>query len=466
MKFFIGLFFLCCSTSNFAFEREEIRKGVVKIKFSNTIAFESNPYGSFLGSGFIVDQKNRLIATNNHVVPKDPGDIRIIFHNEIETRGTLIYTDIYHDFSIIQYEEIESNKDLKALKLGDFFSVKNYDKLLLSGNSEGQGITFKEGNVVELRMTRGIRHTLNMRTNLYGVRGTSGGPILNEKNEVVAVHARGSSSDSQSYDFAINYVKDALEKIIKKEKVPRYDMGYVLSYIFVNKIKKYLHGEKLINAYREKLKTLKGGLLKVNGVIAKSQAQKLKFEINDILVSINNQWIGDNLYLADKIVNENQELTFKIFRKGEFKTLSLKKENKNLGINEYITFAGGTFHEITPFSRYYWGNYSGEGIYMSQAQQGAITAKWGANRKNAPNNTEVIVIKINDRPVKNLKSFKEVIKSLNEKSRITVRVKDLLWNDSERELFVSFSSLQNYVNAHFVFNHENHRWVKKEDLSL
>jgi S1-C subfamily serine protease len=56
------------------------------------------------GTGFIVDAKEGIIATNKHVAGTSPSQIKITFENGESTQARLLHYDAWHDFAFYKIE--------------------------------------------------------------------------------------------------------------------------------------------------------------------------------------------------------------------------------------------------------------------------------------------------------------------------------------------------------------------------
>jgi serine protease Do len=135
-----------------------------------------------LGAGFVIDRSG-LIATNLHVIDQTT-DAQVIFRDGRSFPITSVRgIDENADLAIIEV----AASDLRALRLGDSDALGVGDRVYAIGNPLGFDYSMSDGLVGGLREIQGVR-SLQVSAGLAP--GSSGGPILNDRGEVIGV-ARG-----------------------------------------------------------------------------------------------------------------------------------------------------------------------------------------------------------------------------------------------------------------------------------
>src|SRR5579864_2333673 len=158
-----------------------------------------------LASGFLVSP-NGVVVTNHHVIDPDRGAVHIrvkIPRGDVFTDVRIIYAEARRDFAVIALK----GTGLPALPAGDSDKVEVGDRVIAIGNPKGLELTLTEGIVESVRLDpqngyRFIQHQAPISP------GSSGGPLLNMKGEVIGINAFG-VRDAQNLNGAIpiNYVK-------------------------------------------------------------------------------------------------------------------------------------------------------------------------------------------------------------------------------------------------------------------
>ena len=157
------------------------------------------------GSGFFV--KPNLIATNHHVIAG-------------AASGTAKLVDKYITYEIEGWTATDEDNDLALLKvsaygikplpLGNSDAVKIGETVYVAGNPKGLEGTFSDG-IISSRRDKYTKERFQMTAPISP--GSSGGPVLNGKGEVIGVSvAAHRDLDAQNLNFAIpsNYLKTLL----------------------------------------------------------------------------------------------------------------------------------------------------------------------------------------------------------------------------------------------------------------
>lgn len=162
---------------------------------------DSSGNPSALGSAFLVAP--RLLITNAHVA--NAGN-PVLAVGPVRIPLKIVRTDEKNDLAILSVDVDLTSKPLILASE----SVTPGEQIFAIGNPEGLEKTISQGIVSGLRK-KGDRDLLQITSPIS--HGSSGGPILNSKGEVVGV-AVGTLEDGQNLNFAvpIAYVKTFLEQ--------------------------------------------------------------------------------------------------------------------------------------------------------------------------------------------------------------------------------------------------------------
>lgn len=162
------------------------------------------------GSGFVINDK--LIATNVHVI--EGATSAYILENGVTKNLTVdgyVAIDRAHDLVILKVSELLENK----LTLNSTALPQIGETIYAVGNPKGFNGTFSEGIVSGIRELNG-NQVLQITAPISP--GSSGGPVLNSKGEVIGI-AFATFSGGQNLNFAIP-VK-YLESLETKISVPQ-----------------------------------------------------------------------------------------------------------------------------------------------------------------------------------------------------------------------------------------------------
>jgi len=161
------------------------------------------------GMGFVykVDDKNNYIITNYHVV-EDNNDIYVYNKNNKKEKATLLYFDKYTDIAILK---ISNKLNLKPIKI-------NYDKVKLNDEVYYFNINEKvidKGNIVALDKEVNLESSFYKANvidgNIYN--GNSGGPVLNNNNEVIGMLSLKEEDSNKGLYIPIENVMNIVTKL-------------------------------------------------------------------------------------------------------------------------------------------------------------------------------------------------------------------------------------------------------------
>ena len=164
---------------------EGTRDGVVRIV---------GPAGA--GSGFVVDADG-YILTNDHVIA-GPGQLTVFFDQGARLTPQVIASDPARDIALLK---VESSRPLKALPLAT--EAREGEEVVAIGyplDLEG-GMSVTQGIVSAFRSYGGVDY---VQTDAATNKGSSGGPLLNRRGEVVGMSSRA-LLDAEGIGFAIRY---------------------------------------------------------------------------------------------------------------------------------------------------------------------------------------------------------------------------------------------------------------------
>lgn len=364
---------------------------------------------SGLGSGVIVD-KDGYILTNNHVI-KDADEIKVKLSDQREFKGKIVGTDPKTDLAVIK---IDSN-NLPAIKLGDSDELKVGETVLAIGNPFGLSHTVTMGIVsAKGRANVGIADYEDfIQTDAAINPGNSGGALVNIKGELVGINTAifSTSGGYQGIGFAIpsNMAKVVMESLIEKGKVVRGWLG-----VYIQPITSEL-------AEQFKLKDTEGAI--VSDVIEDSPGAKAGIERGDVIVEYNGNKVKDITMLRNMVANTvpNTEVSIKIIRNGESKTLRVKivelpqEETLRLSKSFENKFKGVYVQNLTPDIK--------KNLDIPKRISGVLitdieedSPAKGILMKND------VIIEINKKPVNNIKDFETIVSKIKKEQNILILI--------------------------------------------
>ena len=184
-----------------------------------------------LGSGFVIDKAGHIV-TNYHVV-HGGDDIRVSFSNRDTVEAELVGVDPSTDLALLEVDT--SSSALTPLALGDSDEVAVGDQVVAIGNPFGLDRTATAGIVSALQrlITAPNLFTIDhvIQTDAPINKGNSGGPLLNDRAEVIGVNTQietGSiSTGNVGIGFAVpaNTVKVVVAELLRTGRVEHAWLG-------------------------------------------------------------------------------------------------------------------------------------------------------------------------------------------------------------------------------------------------
>ncbi|GIN21876.1 MAG TPA: PDZ domain-containing protein [Bacillus bacterium] len=322
---------VAASSNSIADIVEQSSKAIVGVvnKKNQTDRFQlSKAVTSGTGSGVIYKktEKEVFILTNNHVI-EGASQISISLYNGKEVEAELIGTDALTDIAVLR---IKGNYDITPLQIGDSTKLRAGDRVIAIGNPLGldlsrtvtQGIVSAVNRTIEVTTSAGDWDLDVIQTDAAINPGNSGGALINDSGELVGINSlKISENGVEGLGFAIpiNEVTTIAEEIIKNGQVVRPYLG--VSVVSLDKIPPvYLQGLP---------ETVTEGVM-VASIDENSEIAKAGLRVQDVIVSINGKSIKDEgglrKFLYTKL-SVGDQVTVKVYRKGEKKTFTVKLES-------------------------------------------------------------------------------------------------------------------------------------------
>ena len=274
---------------------------------------QQNRRGTSLGSGFIVDSEGYII-TNNHVI-QGAEDITVILRDDTQLKAKLIGSDSRVDVAVLKVE-MPGKKPLPAIKFGDSDKARVGDWVVAIGNPFGLGHSVTAG-IVSAR-GRALSDSLDdyMQTDAAINKGNSGGPLFNEKGEVIGVNTAiySPTGTNAGLAFAIpsNVVKAVAEQLREFGKVKRGWIG--VSYQTVT--------DDIADSFG--LDRARGVL--VANVVADGPAGKAGLKRNDIILNFGGADVPDMRRFPRMVANARVGSTIDVtvWRQGKEQTFKMR----------------------------------------------------------------------------------------------------------------------------------------------
>ena len=276
-----------------------------------------------IGSGVIMDPKNGVVITNDHVI-RNANLITVTLQDGRRLKARLLGGDSETDLAVLKIDA----KNLNSLPIGDSDKVEVGDFVVAIGNPFGlnsfgnsQSATF--GIISALKRSdlniEGVENFIQ--TDAAINPGNSGGALVNTKGELIGINTAIISpyGGNVGIGFAIpiNMVKDVTQQILKFGSIHRGLMG-----IFVQHLTPELAQSM---GYPEHLQ---GAL--VAQVNPDSPAEKAGLRAGDIITQINDTKISQ----ATQV-----KTTISLLRVGTTVKIIIQRDNKTMNLSAVVTDA-------------------------------------------------------------------------------------------------------------------------------
>lgn len=189
----------------------DAKEGIVVITAEKTNA-EGQP-GSGIGTGFFIG--DNVIITNNHVVDGSTS-IKLALEDSDEFfDADVVSSDAVSDLAVIRVRDWDKFKDdnhFRVLRLADKHDVTQTQTVYAIGHPWGLAWSVSRGIVSAVDRKPGTTPKVLIQTDAHVYNGNSGGPLLNDRGEVLGINSLMYAQEGGSYGFALPVVM--IEKVL------------------------------------------------------------------------------------------------------------------------------------------------------------------------------------------------------------------------------------------------------------
>lgn len=362
-----------------------------------------------IGSGVVVDPKNGIIITNDHVI-RNASIVTITLQDGRRLKAKIIGGDSETDLAVLKIKA----ENLKSLPIGDSDKAEVGDFVVAIGNPFGlnsfgnsQSATF--GIISALKRSdlniEGVENFIQ--TDAAINPGNSGGALVNANGELIGINTAIISpyGGNVGIGFAIpiNMAKEVVEQIIKFGSVHRGLMG-----IFVQHLTPELAQAM---GYNE---NTQGAL--VSQVNENSPAEKAGLKSGDIITTINNTTItqASQVKTTISLLRVGSKVKLTIIRDGKEKILvaevtDVKQHEQKMQANNPFLFglALKNFEQDSPLH----GNVIGVQIIGASEN----SAGWRAGLRPGD-----VIVSANQTSIKVVSDLQKVARTSKEKLLVQV----------------------------------------------
>lgn len=261
------------------------------------------------GSAFFIS-KDGYLLTNHHVV-EDATKVTIVLNDRREIDAKVVGSDERTDVALLKV----SGSGFPELRTGNVGQLKVGEPVLAIGSPFGFDYSASAGIVsAKMRNMMGETSVPFIQTDVALNPGNSGGPLFNQRGEVVGVNSRIFSGTGGymglSFSIPIDVAMDVAEQLKKYGKVTRAYLGVSLQDIDRNLAESY------------KLSKPEGSL--ITQVAPNSPAAKAGFKSGDVILKYNGTPISRTSELLNYLnrAAPNQSIQLEVLRDDSRRNIS------------------------------------------------------------------------------------------------------------------------------------------------
>lgn len=275
-----------------------------------------------LGTGILVSEDG-YILTNQHIVGNKYSKCYITLYDGREFKANVLWSDEDIDLAILKIDA----RGLKCVILGDSNNIRVGENVYAIGNPVG----FEFQRTVTSGIISGLNRTVKIdnekeKTYMEGLIqtdapinvGNSGGPLINEKGEVIGINSiKIESAEGIGFAIPINMAKTIINTIIQNGEFEQVNLG-ILAY------------DKEAILYTDTTLKIDNGLYVVQ-VIYDSPAEKAGIKEKDIITHIDGNEIKSINDLREYMYTKKPGDIVKldIIRKNKTENVEIKLEKKS-----------------------------------------------------------------------------------------------------------------------------------------
>jgi Do/DeqQ family serine protease len=355
-----------------------------------------------LGSGVIVDAREGLILTNNHVVD-GADEIEVRLEDRREFIAEVVGADPQTDLALLKIDA----RNLRDLTIAETDDVMVGDYVIAVGNPFGLSSTVTSGIVSALgrdNSAGGDRYEDYIQTDAAINPGNSGGALVNSKGELIGINtaiiSRSGSSAGIGFAVPTRTIRNVMDQLLEFGEVRRGRIGVLIGNV-TPELRDGLG-----------LPSVKGAL--VQNVVDDSPAEKAGLEDGDVVIAFNGEEVEDSADLRNAVglltPGTTADITY--LRDGSRRTTRITVEafdddrdqlddSATDDIPSMESFSGATITDIPSDLDLRDGD---EGVFISSVRPGSRAFRSGLRRGD-------IIREINRTDIRDLRDFEDFIES-------------------------------------------------------
>src|SRR5215211_4916615 len=306
-----------------------------KVPPSSILPSPESENASALGSGFVYDNKGRII-TNNHVV----GDAKIVDITLVDGNrytANVIGTDIFSDIAVLVIVEnlTQRSPPLNPLIIGNSTELEVGEQVIAISNPFGLAGTMTTGIISQigrllLDPQTGFSIPNAIQTDTIINPGNSGGPLLNMNGQVIGINTAGLFGSGIGFAIPSNAITRIVPALIEKGNYTHPWLGLTAATLTSDLAESV---EGLETNFKGVLvdSIVKNGPADKVGVNGSITDQYGKKHGGDIITAIDGRIVNQNEDLISYIAENKKvgdKITLTIYRNGQFLDLEMTLQER------------------------------------------------------------------------------------------------------------------------------------------
>jgi S1-C subfamily serine protease len=306
-----------------------------KVPPSSILPTPESENATALGSGFVYDNKGRII-TNNHVV----GDAKIVDITLVDGNrytANVIGTDIFSDIAVLGIVEnlTQQSPPLNPLIIGNSSELEVGEQVIAIGNPFGLAGTMTTGIISQIGRLlpdpqTGFSIPNAIQTDTIINPGNSGGPLLNMNGQVIGINTAGLFGSGIGFAIPSNAITRIVPTLIEKGNYTHPWLGLSAATLTSDLAESV---EGLETNFKGVLvdSIVKNGPADKVGVNGSITDQYGKKHGGDIITAIDGRIVNQNEDLISYIAENKKvgdKITLTIYRNGQFLDLEMTLQER------------------------------------------------------------------------------------------------------------------------------------------
>ncbi len=362
------------------------------------------------GSGLVMDAEG-IVLTNEHVVTRAEKVSVVVPGRAGRYRAEVVGTDKQTDLAVLRIHLNEGDEPLPVATMGDSDHVQVGEWVVAIGNPYGLDGTVSLGIISAKGRDLSGEQLLNdfIQTDAMIDRGSSGGPLVNLRAEVIGINSRGQGRGI-GFTIPINTAKRVAAELLGEGRIARGYLGVSIQPLSREMAEYWgiadVHG------------------VIINGILPGSPAAEAGVEVGDIVT----RFAGDEVHAEkaedvgafQRLVAQTpigERVSVDLVRAGEVLTLeaTLGAQPKVVPDEQESDF-GFIVQEVTENLYRSHRLAQHEGVIVSFVERGSEAAEAGMAAGD-------LIFSIEDREIGDIETFREVLNSLPPNRPFLVRAR-------------------------------------------